>query len=100
MCRPRPQKDVQCLRCKGIGAPTVDLTAVCRLPDLSSQYRCCGTSAGLRCCKKRNEMGGQHEVDQIPRDLGWRARRCGGSKFSVRPVLLWLRLLPGSRLRV
>src|SRR5215475_14765219 len=50
--------------------------------------------------QEKNRNGGQHEVDQIPRDLGWRARPRGGSKFSVRPVLLWLRLLPGLRLRV
>jgi len=49
---------------------------------------------------KRNRIGGQHEVDQIPHcgNLGWRARRCGRSEFSLRPVSL--RLLPRLRLRV
>src|SRR5262245_55111687 len=45
---------------------------------------------------EEDRKGGQHEVYQIRNcgDLGWCARRCG-SRFSVRPVLLWPRLLRG-----
>src|SRR5262249_61035943 len=53
-----------------------------------------GGGAGLQ---EKNRNGGQHEVDQIPPDLGWRARRCGGSKVSVPPGLLLLPLITGLR---
>jgi len=74
------------------GAASVDLTgrlSATRLIEPIPLLRNVGEVAVLQ---EKNRNGGQHEVDQIPRDLGWRARRCGGSKFSVRPVLLWLRL--------